>query len=130
MRTYYLFKINEQIKHKLNTKELYIILDNMYHLNNINYEVSLYNKVCKLIDIDVISSYLNKTCHFMNNHNKYLFNDFLVELNRSVIVIKSKINIPIIFRILNIYSKDFFVIDFDNKDYFWLEEIIENKIDI
>ena len=90
MRTYYLFRINKNIKNKLSEKELYILLNNMYHLHNINYEISLYNKICKLIDVDIISSYLDSIPNISKNHNKYLFNNNLIEINPSLIIIKSK----------------------------------------
>lgn len=127
MRTYYLFKINESIYNisKDDPFRLYIILNKLYKLKDIKYEVKLYNDICNLIDNDVIINYIEKTYKYSIHNNKYLIDNYLIEINRSNIVIKSMVNIPSIFKTLNIYSKHFLVIDFDNKDYFWLNNIVE-----
>ena len=125
MRTYYIFKIDDKIKNSLfnNQEELYKLLYDMYLVKDIKYEVSLFNKICNLIDVDVISNYMLKTYDIKKHNNKYLIANYLVELHKSHIVIKSNVNIPNIFKPLNIYSKNFFVVDFNNHDYFWLNEM-------
>ena len=39
----------------------------------------------------------------------------------------SNINHPYIFKILNIYNKNIFVCDFNNRDYFFLKETINSE---
>jgi len=125
MRTYYLFNIKKDIKNNLcnNQGELYKLLHDMYCIRDVKYEVSLFNTVCNLIDDDVIISYLNNKPYLKKHNNKYLMYDYLFEVNKSNIVIKSMVNVPEIFTILNIYSKNFFVADFYNNDYFWLDQM-------
>lgn len=129
MRTYYLFNINKKTYdvYLENPYRLYKTIERLYKLKGIKYEVKLYNELCNLIDNDIIDHYIENTYQYKKNHNKYLINNYIIEINRSNIVVKSTVNIPNIFKKLNIYSKHFLVIDFDNKDYFWLNDIINNK---
>lgn len=126
MRKYYLFNVKEEITriYKDNPYGLYKTLENLYGLKIIKYEVALYKELCNLIDINVITYYIEHTYVYKKHLNKYLFNDILIEVNRSVIVVMSDYNLPAIFRCFNIYSKNFFVIDFKNNDYFWLDRYI------
>ena len=125
MRKYYIFNIIDKESYYNDQDILYKLLYTMYNMQNLNYGIVLYNRICKIVDISCISNYLENKYKIKRHKNKYLLYNHLIELNKSHIVIKSKINIPKIFNILNIYSKNFFVIDFKNEDYFWLDDILK-----
>lgn len=136
MRKYYLFIINTSSYklYKNNPKLLYTILETLYNLkeNNINYGLDLYNQVCDTFSVKLLTSYIQEKYKYKKINNK------LIKLNNKdevtslsiryarTIVYTNK-NIPKIFKIFNIYNKKIFVVDFYNKDYFWLNEQIKNK---
>lgn len=126
MRKYYLFNIKEDFSriYKHNPYGLYKTIENLYNIKKIKYEVALYNELCNLIDENVIEYYIEHSYDHKKHKNKYLLEETLVEVNRSCIVAESEYNIPEIFRCLNIYSKNFLVVDFENNDYFWLNKYI------
>lgn len=130
MRTYYLFCIKKKAyqKFKKNPKMLFILLNNMkkVKLNNYSYGLSLYKILCNNIQVNYLANYLNYRFYITNNKRKYLFiNKKLNEktiliIRNSCIIIHTNVNLPNILNILNIYDRRFFVIDFESKDYFWL----------
>src|SRR5574344_1563997 len=104
MRKYFLFNINKDFKrvYRNNPYGLYKTLENMYNIKKIKYEVALYNEICNLVDNDVISSYIEHSLKFNKKYDKYLIDNYLIELNRSCVVVESNYNIPRIFMCLNI----------------------------
>lgn len=129
MRTFYLFKIKEDVIDIYENKEyeLYKTLENLYKLKkeNFYYGTSLYIQLCRLFNIDIIDSYFKSSPRYRKNNNKYLFlgdESFLVEVNPSTIIIKTSVNYPSILKLINYYDKRIFVCDFENKDYFWLSD--------
>ena len=130
MRTYYLFCIKKKAyqKFKKNPKMLFILLNNMkkVKLNNYSYGLSLYKILCNNIQVNYLANYLNYRFYITNNKRKYLFiNKKLNEktiliIRNSCIIIHTNVNLPNILNVLNIYDRRFFVVDFENKDYFWL----------
>lgn len=126
MRKYYLFNIKEEFSriYKHNPYGLYKTIENLYNLKTVKYEVALFNEICNLIDEGVIEYYIEHSYEYKKHNNKYLINSTLIEINRSCIIVESDYNIPRIFTCLNIYSKNFIVIDFNNRDYFWLNKYV------
>lgn len=130
MRTYYLFCIKKKAYQKVKDKPkmLFILLKNMskVRLNNYSYGLSLYQILCENIQVNYLANYLNYRFYITNNKRKYLFiNKKLNEksiliIRNSCIIIHTNVNLPNILNILNIYDRRFFVVDFENKDYFWL----------
>lgn len=130
MRTYYLFCIKKKAyqKTKDKPKMLFILLKNMskVKLNNYSYGLSLYKILCNNIQVNYLANYLNYRFYITNNKRKYLFiNKRLNEktiliIRNSCIIIHTNVNFPNILNVLNIYDRRFFVVDFENKDYFWL----------
>ncbi len=128
MRKYYLFI------YKNNSKLLYTILETLYSLkmDNVNYGVELFNQVCDTFSVRLLNNYIKeKYAYKLINKKliKLLSNDETTTISiryATTIIITNK-NMPAIFKIFNIYNKKIFVVDFYNKDYFWLNEQIKNK---
>lgn len=139
MRKYYLFIIKNDFYdiYRNNANILYITLENIYHFSNDDfiYGISIYNQLCQTFNTEIIKNY------FINKNNKYIrkigkqffINDIYarqktcLQINHSCIVLKTSCNIPYALRIFNLYNKNIFVCDFDNKDYFWLKDYSINK---
>lgn len=128
MRKYYLFIINEEFKkiYEKDIEGLFEILYNLYSLdkNDVGMGISIYNQVCNIFDKKIIINYLkNKYNLKKRKDNLCLYNNqetVFIKLRYSHIEIYSSNNIPGIFKIFYLYSKNIFIIDFENHDYFWL----------
>lgn len=126
MRKYYLFNVKDELNriYKYNPYGLYKTIEDLYEIKTVKYEVALYNELCNIIDANAIKYYIEHTYKCHKNHNKYLLDTTLIEINPSCVVVESNYNLPDIFKTLDIYSKNFLVIDFYNNDYFWLNRYI------
>lgn len=129
MRKYYLFTIRKDYYdiYKKNPLVLYKTLENLYKLkkSDIDYGITLYNQICDVIDVDRLKNYFNHMKMFKKD-NKYLIKtncEFTVLcFHYACIICKTQKNYPMIFNTLNYYSKYFFVCDFYNHDYFFLDK--------
>ena len=131
MRKYFLFDINERYYNLYFHKDrlLFRTLESLY--NNEQYQkannISLFNQLCMLINIKYLNSYFSNKINIKNNKNKHLYiskktsEKTLIEIIRPCIIIYTNKNFPNLFKIFNYYSKRVFVCDFNNQDYFWLE---------
>ena len=134
MRKYFLFIIRKDFYsvYKDNANILFLTLDNIYKLKipNLTYGVSIYNQLCQTFNIGVINNYLkNKNRKYIKSYyNKFFINDIYakektcVQVNHSCIVLKTNSNMPYVLQIFKWYNQHIFVCDFENNDYFWLND--------
>ncbi len=133
MRKYYLFSIRREFYnvYKKNSYVLYKTLENLYSLKkeNLQYGVALFNQICNLIDKDNIHSIFSE--YIKINENKYLVNEkkeeTIITIRNPYILYNTNMNFPPSMAKLYSDNKFIFVIDFKNKDYFWLDEHIVIK---
>lgn len=133
MRKYYIFIIRKEFYkvYKNNSLVLYKTLENLYNLNltSFGYGVSIYNQLCLTFNKEVLNNYFLRK--FKNNrYNKHFIDseNTIIEIHRSCIVVLTKYNVPKVLKYLLYYNKYLFVCDFNNKDYFWLENQYNLKI--
>ena len=138
MRKYYLFIIRKDFYsiYKDNASILYLTLENIYKLKNKNftYGISIYNQLCQTFNVSIINNYLkNKNKKYIKKYNsKFFINDVYagqktcIQVNYSCIVLKTNSNMPYVLQIFKWYNANIFVCDFENKDYFWLNEFALN----
>ena len=138
MRKYYLFIIRKDLCsiYKKNTKNLYLTLDNIYRLNfdSYRYGISIFNQLCQVFDTNIIIDYFNKKNkkYIKKYGNKFFINDIYahekscIQINHSCIVLKSNCNMPYVMNIFKLYNTNIFVCDFENSDYFWLTDTVNN----
>ena len=111
---------------------LYKTLENLYNLKmeNINFGLSLYKQICNIIDVDRLEYYLDQVS-IKKNKKKYLValnNDAVMfDIYYPCIVCKTPKNYPIGLKLLKYYDRNLFVCDFENKDYFFLNDNSINK---
>ena len=132
MRKYYLFIIKKEFYelYLKNIETLYFILENIYYLNknDFSFGFSIYKQLCEPFNKNVLINYFNnKNKRYIKKfNNKFFINDVYagekscIQINKSCIVIKTKQNLPYALKIFKWYNNYIFVCDFENKDYFWL----------
>lgn len=136
MRTFYLFKIktNYSILTKNNPYNLYKTLEEIYHLkkDEIKIAYDLFSQIRdtfnkELLDNNIYEYYKNRYTYTKIN-NTHIINDYYTEeksklvINPSYLLIRSTKQIPTFLRTIT-KKNNIFVCDFDNIDYFWLDEL-------
>lgn len=129
MREYNLFVIKNNIikMYENNDDKLYEILFKLYNMKCNNYGITLFSQLCNRINLDSIRYYMNSKYNLNNDKIFYIDNSYII-LKPSRIIIKSKYNFPSIIKMFNCYSRNIFVCDFINNDYFWLNIFVRNKV--
>lgn len=133
MRKYYLFIIRDEYYRKYKKKQniLYKALYYLYKSNeyDLNHGFYLYDKICNIFSVKLLNNYIKNKYEYKMINNKIIklnsiIEHTIVQINYSCIIVITDINIPEIFKTFNIYNKRIFVCDFNNQDYFWLNEQI------
>lgn len=137
MRTFYIFKIKKEILVLLKETpyNLFKILENLYYSNNrdLGVSFSIYNELLDNFDKDYLNKRiinLFKKYRYYSNENDvhYIYNKYRPEntslrVYKSHLLLKSNVVQPtLLINYLN--NDDFFVCDFKNKDYFWLNDYV------
>lgn len=130
MYKYHLFIINNNAYkiYKNNSKYLYEILNTLYYLKgkDLIYGINLYNNICDLFSVKLLNNYLCDKFSIKHINNYMILTNKIeytkIKLNYSNVVIISNKKIPNLLKIFNIYNHKIFVINYNNKEYFWLDE--------
>lgn len=128
MRKYYLFIIDKDFKNVYlkNTDVLYHTLYNLYKLkkDDLRFGISIYNQLCKIFNKKLLIKYLKEKYNLKSTKDKFYLisnkEELLIKINYSCVIIYTNVNIPAMFKIMYLYNKNIFVVDFKNEDYFWL----------
>lgn len=139
MRTFYIFKINNGANTLYNrkTSNIYKILNriNNLDLSESKKAINVYKKITRSINKDYINNYItmkhmddfyykvNNGCHELKNSKE----KSVMFVNKSYIKIVCTNNISSFFKDIFLIDKDLFVVDFDYKDYFYIEDLV-NKM--
>lgn len=141
MRTFYFFKIKKEFYSltKDNPYNLYKSLENIYYLNKRDYKVAynMFESIVEpldkfIINKEIFNSYSNDDRYMkvIDRHtlNDYFLNEsFLIIVNISHILLRTNDVDLNIFKVLN-NSNNYFVCDFNEKDYFYTNEIINKTL--
>lgn len=137
MRTFYLFKIKKIYFEltKNNPYNLYKAIENIYHLKTeeLTYMSLFFNQIREtfnksLLDNNIYEYYKNKYT-YTKVKDTHIINDYYTEekskliINSNFLYIKSTKNLPTFLKTIN-KKENIFVCDFNNKDYFWLTELL------
>lgn len=132
MRTYHLFTIRKEYYDLYNDNPdlLFKALSSLFKvkLNNYSFGLSIYKQLCEPIDINYLSNYLNYRFHIKKNKHKYFVvnnhrkENSILFIKPSHITITTNVNFPHVLFLFYLYQRRFFVIDIENKDYFWLKD--------
>lgn len=137
MRTFYLFDIKENVlkNYRNNYEELYGLLESIHYLKteDIILGFNIYQKLVNPMKKEEYNDYIKKNNLGKDNYICYNYthtiNDFYFNestkmiINNSHIKIKTNKNVPSFFYNIRNF-KNIFVCDFNNHDYFLLEDTI------
>lgn len=137
MRTFYLFNVKENIlkNYRNNYEELYSLLESIHYLKteDIILGFNIYQRIVNPMKKEEYNDYIKKNNLGKENYMCYNYthtiNDFYFNestkmiINNSHIKIKTNKNVPSFFYNIRNF-KNIFVCDFNNHDYFLLEDTI------
>lgn len=137
MRTFYLFDVKENIlkNYRNNYEELYSLLESIHYLKteDIILGFNIYQRIVNPMKKEEYNDYIKKNNLGKENYMCYNYthtiNDFYFNestkmiINNSHIKIKTNKNVPSFFYNIRNF-KNIFVCDFNNHDYFLLEDTI------
>ncbi len=137
MRTFYIFKINREMA--ILTKDTpYNIYKNMeqikkYDQNNLSFCYNIYEQLISPINLRSFNQrllnkykdnlYYQKYYNIHTIFNKYKPEDTKLTINNTYLLLQTNSIKPSFLKDLS-FDKDLFVCDFENKDYFWIEQVI------
>ena len=142
MRIYYIFKINKPVSNLYRKQEyvLYDILTGIYKMNKTDLVLGykFFEQFANFFNKNSVNEYIfNKykdSITYIKNINRHIINDRyrnefsnLIVYN-SHIKIKTNTDISIFLNALCEYENNLFVCDFNNHDYFWLDNIIKSIV--
>jgi len=130
MRKYNLFVIRKEYVSLYRNKEeqLFELLYNLSNIRtNLNYGITLFEQLCKKIEVETIQYYFYQKYH-CQNAKRYRFKEGTIFLKPTCIIVESSVNLPSILSIFYRYNKMIFVCDFENKDYFFLDTFLKHKL--
>ena len=137
MRTFYLFDVKENIlkNYRNNYEELYSLLESINYLKteDIILGFNIYQRIVNPMKKEEYNDYIKKNnlgkenyiCYnYTHTINDFYFNESTkMIINNSHIKIKTNKNVPSFFYNIRNF-KNIFVCDFNNHDYFLLEDTI------
>ena len=138
MRSFYIFKIKDEyaILTKNNPYQLFRLLDFIYNLDkeDISRGIDLFYKLVekldgKSLDIQLFKNYRENYFYtkFKNIHqvnNIYKKEESKLTIRNHYLLLVSTIIKPVFLNDLKTIN-NLFLCDFENKDYFWLERLLE-----
>ena len=127
---YYLFVIKKEY-YKKNDFYLYNMLENLKLMDkdNFNYGIGIYHSMCYFFNDKLLENYIDKKYHLRCINDIYYLNDHETsfKINKSYCWIKTKSHLRQVLCLFYIYHKNIFVCNFDNQEYFWLQDQINAK---
>ena len=138
MRLYYIFSIKSEIVNLYKDKpaSLYKILENIYymHQEDINYGFAIFKQITNKIKKQELSNdiyiKLHKDLVYSKIDGDHVINDLyhdevsILKIKSSHLVIETNKSSSSFFGILNNINNCFFVCDFKEKDFFFMNEIV------
>ena len=137
MRTFYIFNINEDIYslYKDNPASIYNILKQVSFINkyDVRYAKSIFIQVGKRINKSELDKRifidLHNTISYKKESNTHIYNNLYLDevstmiIKNNYIIIKSNKDFAYFFKKLIELNDRFFVCDFKNNDYFYLNKL-------
>lgn len=137
MRTYYIFEIKDEFYklYKDGPNTLYIILRQLFLLKkqDAEYGFNIFNQLTNqqnkyLLNKNIFVKY-HKEMIYTKLGNEHIINNLfkdeisILTIKNSYIMLSTNHNYSSFFNILIDYSSNYFVVDFKNQDYFFLNEV-------
>lgn len=137
MRTYYIFKVREEFIKLYHDKpsSLYSSFKQILNLNkkDLNYALEIFNSLCDKIGKNEINKQIYLKYHkdmvYTRTDKEHIINNLykdeisILTIKNSYILLTTNHSYSSFFNILIDFDSNFFVCDFDNQDYFFLNDI-------
>ena len=137
MRVYYVFDMKEEFVqlYQNNPRTLYNILRQIYymHQEDIHYGFNLFHQIIDRIDKEKLDQYfflkLHREMVYSKKENLHIINNLYkdeistLEIKNTHMKIETNHDYSTFFPILSDYQLNYFICDFKEQDYFWLNEI-------
>ena len=139
MRMYYVFDVKDEVVslYQDNPASLYKILESIYymHREEVDYGFNLFKQITKRIKVRELNNLLYIKLHkdlvYSKMENEHIINDLyhdevsILKVKNSHLLIESNKSYSSFFKILNIINPNYFVCDFKEKDFFFVNNIIK-----
>lgn len=136
MRIFYMFKIKKQYANltKKHPYNLYKTIEQIYQLKpeELNFAINIFDQISDTFNKDIINRVIYENYKeqdtYTNYLNTHIINDYFTNeqtkliVNKSYMLLKSTKQIPLFLKEIQ-FKDNIFICDFNNKDYFWLEQI-------
>lgn len=137
MRTFYIFKMRKEFVnlYRDNPNSLYGVLKHLYCMkkSEVNIGFNLYNQLVEKVnkselDRKIFIKY-HKDLTYSKNGNDHVINNLykdeisILTIKKAYILVTANKNYSSFFNIIASYGEEFFVCDFNNQDYFWINDI-------
>ncbi len=142
MRMYYIFNIKREIikLYQNNPISLYKMLENIYFMkeDEFDYGYNLFKQIVLSNDIPKLNNdiyiKLHKDLIYSKIDNEHIINDLyhdevsILKIKKSRIMLESNKSYSSFFKILNELNDNYFVCDFKEKDFFFINNIMMSKV--
>ena len=139
MRMYYVFNVKDDIAklYKDKPSSLYKILENIYfmHREEINYGFNIFKQLTNRIKINNINNQIYIKLHrelvYSKIGNEHVINDLyhdevsILKIKNSHLLIESNKSFSSFFKLLGDINPHYFICDFKEKDFFFINDIAE-----
>lgn len=140
MRMYYVFDVKDEVVslYKDNPVNLFKILDRIYymHREELDYGFNLFKQLTNRIKVKELDNriyfYLHHDITYSKTNEGHVINDLyndeisILKIKSSHMVIQSNKSISLFFKILKDNYHNYFVCDFLEKDFFFIDDILCN----
>ena len=137
MRTFYIFKMRKEFVnlYRDNPSSLYNVLKHLYNMktSDANIGFNLYNQLIEKInkselDRKIFIKY-HKEFIYSKNGNDHVINNLykdeisILTIKNAYILVTANKNYSSFFNIIAAFGSEYFICDFNNQDYFWINDI-------
>ena len=148
MKTYYIFSMKKEIEDLYQEKstDLFKILDSIYymHEDDLMYGFNLFKELTNGINIYDVNNNIYILLHneymYSKYNNEHIINDLyrdeisVLKIKKSHLILETNKNYSSFFKILYKLNNHYFVCDFINNEFFFINEMInlknENSVNI
>ena len=138
MRLYYIFNVKSDIARIYKDKpgSLYKILENIYfmHREDINYGFNIFKQLTNRIKVYDVNNQiyikLHKDLVYSKIDNEHVINDLyhdevsVLKIKNSHLLVETNKSFSSFFKLLNSINPNFFICDFKEKDFFFINDIV------
>ena len=139
MRMYYVFDVKDDVVslYQDNPASLYKILESIYymHREEADYGFNLFKQITNRIKVRELNNLLYIKLHkdlvYTKMENEHIINDLyhdevsILKIKNSHLLLESNKSYSSFFKLLNVINPSYFVCDFKEKDFFFVNNIIK-----